>query len=197
MTIADFTLAAFTLCNSFRVLAYVPQIVRAATDRSGAQAVSCATWGLFLVSHASAAAYALVNKADWTMASVFIGNAIGCGTILLIAACKRSRHRRQTIQSATGWSLLDWQMNSRREAADTGLEKPDNLPPSTRRPALRVRILTRLLTALHDSRAREAAGVVWRHQDFRINFQSTEHPVPANVPPCTTTSSSARAGIRA
>jgi len=94
MTIADFTLAAFTLCNSFRVLAYVPQIMRAATDRGGAQAVSCATWGLFLVSHASAAAYALVNKEDWTMASVFIGNAIGCGTILLIAACKRSRHRR-------------------------------------------------------------------------------------------------------
>ncbi len=32
MTIADFTLAAFTLCNSFRVLAYVPQIVRAGLD---------------------------------------------------------------------------------------------------------------------------------------------------------------------
>jgi hypothetical protein len=98
MTLEDFTLAAFTLCNSFRVVAYVPQIVRAATDRTGAQAISCATWGLFLVSHASAAAYAFVNKEDWTMASVFLGNAIGCSAILLIAACKRSRHRRgQTV----------------------------------------------------------------------------------------------------
>jgi hypothetical protein len=33
---------------------------------------------MFFVSHASATAYALVNKADWTMASVFLGNAFGC-----------------------------------------------------------------------------------------------------------------------
>lgn len=54
MTIEDITLAAFTLCNSLRVVAYVPQIVKAARDRSGAEAISFATWGLFLVSHASA-----------------------------------------------------------------------------------------------------------------------------------------------
>src|SRR5262245_57500536 len=50
MTIADITLAAFTLCNSFRVVAYLPQIARAARDRSGAEAISVGTWGLFLVS---------------------------------------------------------------------------------------------------------------------------------------------------
>jgi hypothetical protein len=94
MTIADITLTAFTLCNSLRVVAYVPQIARAARDRSGAQAISFATWGLFLVSHASAAAYALVNNSDWTMASVFLGNAVGCGVIVLITAWKRCRHRR-------------------------------------------------------------------------------------------------------
>ncbi len=74
----DITLAAFTLCNSLRVLAYAPQIVRAAVDRSGAEAISFGTWSMFLVSHASATAYAVVNKQDWTMASVFLGNAIGC-----------------------------------------------------------------------------------------------------------------------
>src|SRR5256885_17268558 len=95
MTIADITLTAFTLCNSLRVVAYVPQIARAASDRSGAQAISFGTWGLFLVSHATATAYALVNKNDWTMALVFLGNAIGCGAILLIAAWKRSRHRQK------------------------------------------------------------------------------------------------------
>ena len=98
MTIADITLAAFTLCNSLRVVAYVPQIAKAARDRSGAEAISFGTWGLFLVSHASATAYALVNKKDWTMASVFLGNAAGCGAILLIAAWKRSRHRRRRIE---------------------------------------------------------------------------------------------------
>jgi hypothetical protein len=98
MTIADITLTAFTLCNSFRVLAYVPQIAKAASDRSGAEAISFGTWGLFLVSHTSATAYAVVNKEDWTMASLFLGNAIGCAAILLIAAWKRSRHRARRIE---------------------------------------------------------------------------------------------------
>jgi hypothetical protein len=89
MTLADITLAVFTLCNSLRVLAYVPQIARAVTDESGAAAISLATWGLFLFSHLSATAYALVNKEDWTMALIFLGNAIGCTAIILIAAWKR------------------------------------------------------------------------------------------------------------
>src|SRR5215472_10943318 len=101
MTIADITLAAFTLCNSLRVVAYLPQIVRAARDRSGAEAISFGTWGLFLVSHASATAYALVNQQDWTMASVFLANAAGCGAILLIATWKRARHRRRAIEMAS------------------------------------------------------------------------------------------------
>src|SRR5215470_6360120 len=98
MGVADITLAVFTLCNSLRVVAYVPQIVRAAVDRTGAEAISFGTWGLFLVSHASAMAYALVNQGDWAMASVFMGNATGCGAILLIAAWKRSRHRRERLE---------------------------------------------------------------------------------------------------
>jgi len=92
MTIADGTLALFTFCNTVRFVAYVPQIIRLVRDRSGAEAISFGTWGLFLVSHASAMAYALVNNEDWLMASMFLGNAVGCGAILLIAAWKRSRH---------------------------------------------------------------------------------------------------------
>jgi hypothetical protein len=93
MTVAEITFAAFTFCNSVRVVAYVPQIAKAATDQSGAQAISFTTWGLFLASNATAVAYALVNKADWIMASVFLANGIGCSAIILIAAWKRSRHR--------------------------------------------------------------------------------------------------------
>jgi hypothetical protein len=95
MTIEDISMAAFTLCNSFRVVAYLPQIAKAAKDRSGAEAISFGTWGLFLVAHVSAMTYAIVNQKDWTMASLFLGNVIGCGAILLIAACKRSSHRRR------------------------------------------------------------------------------------------------------
>jgi len=62
MRIADITLAVFTFCNSLRFLAYVSQIARAMRDQGGAQAMSLGTWGLFLISHASAMAYALVNS---------------------------------------------------------------------------------------------------------------------------------------
>ena len=95
MTPADITLAVFTLCNSLRVLAYLPQIAKAATDRSGVEAVSFATWGLFLFSNVSAIAYALVNKGDWVLAAMFLGNAVGCAAILLVGAWKRARHRRR------------------------------------------------------------------------------------------------------
>src|SRR5882724_5609822 len=100
MTVADTTLAVFTFFNSLRFLAYVPQIVKAAKDQSGAEAISFGTWALFLASHASAMAYAIENQGDWKMASLFLGNALGCGTILLIAACKRSRHRRRKAEEA-------------------------------------------------------------------------------------------------
>jgi hypothetical protein len=99
MTAADITLAAFTLCNSLRVVAYLPQITRAARDRGGAQSVSFATWSLFLFSNVSAVAYALVNKGDWTMASMFLANAVGCTAILLIGAWKRARHRCSDTQA--------------------------------------------------------------------------------------------------
>ena len=100
MRAADITFAVFTFFNSLRFLAYVPQIVRAIKDQSGAEAISFGTWALFLVSHASAMAYAIENQGDWTMASVFLGNALGCGIILLIAAYKRSRHRRSRAAAA-------------------------------------------------------------------------------------------------
>src|SRR5262245_66066573 len=98
MTVADITLAAFTLCNSARVVAYVPQITRAAVDQGGAQAISFTTWVVFLLSNASAVAYALVNKDDWAMAAVFLGNAAGCAAIISIGAWKRSRHRNRQTQ---------------------------------------------------------------------------------------------------
>jgi hypothetical protein len=90
----------FTLCNSLRVLAYVPQIAKAAADRSGAEAISFSTWGLFFLSNISVVAYAVVNREDWTMAAMFLANAVGCATILLIGARKRSQHRNNLLKHA-------------------------------------------------------------------------------------------------
>jgi hypothetical protein len=99
MTLADITLALFTVCNSLRVLAYAPQIVKAAADRGGVEAISFMTWGLFLLSNVSGVSYALVNMADWTMATMFVGNAAGCTIILLIGAWKRLQHRNRFSDS--------------------------------------------------------------------------------------------------
>jgi hypothetical protein len=101
MTLADITLAMFTLCNSLRVLAYGPQIAKAAADRGGVEAISFMTWGLFLLSNISAVAYALVNMADWTMATMFLGNAAGCAIILLVGAWKRLQHRNRFLEKST------------------------------------------------------------------------------------------------
>jgi hypothetical protein len=101
VTVADITLAIFTLCNSLRVLAYMPQIAKAAADRSGAESLSFWMWGLFLLSNMSAVAYAVVNRADWTMAAMFMGNAVCCAIILLIGAWKRSQYRSRLLAQAT------------------------------------------------------------------------------------------------
>jgi hypothetical protein len=83
---------AFTLTNSLRVLAYVPQMLKAARDENGASAVSYSTWTLFLVSHLTTIAYALVGPGDLVMASIFLANAFACLTIIAITFVKRRRY---------------------------------------------------------------------------------------------------------
>ena len=40
MSLEEITLALFAACNSVRVVAYVPQILKAAADQNGASAIS-------------------------------------------------------------------------------------------------------------------------------------------------------------
>jgi hypothetical protein len=89
MQLEEITLALFAACNSVRVLAYLPQIHKAAMDENGASAISRTTWWLFLVAHVSTIAYALVNRSDPWLALCFTGNALCCVVILAIAWWKR------------------------------------------------------------------------------------------------------------
>jgi hypothetical protein len=93
MTATEAALLLFTACNSLRVLAYVPQIVRIAHDRDGAAAISCMTWALFAVSHLSTVAYAALVLRDPTIALVFAGNTLACLAILGLTWVKRRRYR--------------------------------------------------------------------------------------------------------
>lgn len=86
------TLAAFSASNAMRLLAYVPQIRKAAKDANGATAISYTTWSLFLIANLSTVAYALVNRGDRGLALCFSANAVCCLAILAVACWKRRSH---------------------------------------------------------------------------------------------------------
>lgn len=86
-------LALFASFNFIRIVAYVPQIVKAARDTNGASAISYTTWSLFLASHLTTILYAIVYLGDLIMAVVFFGNALACAAIILVALKKRQQFR--------------------------------------------------------------------------------------------------------
>lgn len=90
-TTTEIVIVAFAITNGLRVVAYLPQIVRLARDDSGAAAVSCFTWLLFLVSNISTATYAaLVLNEPW-MTIVFTANAVCSAAIFALAILQRRR----------------------------------------------------------------------------------------------------------
>jgi uncharacterized protein with PQ loop repeat len=97
MPLEEITLALFAACNSFRVVAYVPQILKAATDKNGASSISFMTWFLFLLAHLSTVAYAIINRSDWGLAACFATNAVCCVAILAVAYWKRRNHAKRAL----------------------------------------------------------------------------------------------------
>jgi hypothetical protein len=95
MDAAAIAMGMFTACNTVRVFAYVPQILRIGRDPHGALAISYCTWGLFTISHLSTVAYALVAVQDWKMALVFLANTACCVAILGLTFFKRVRYRQK------------------------------------------------------------------------------------------------------
>lgn len=89
---------AFMLVNSLRILAYVPQMLTAAKDVNGASGISYTTWALFLVSHLTTIAYAIVYLSDAVMASIFFGNALACLAVIAITFVKRRQYAANLLQ---------------------------------------------------------------------------------------------------
>jgi hypothetical protein len=92
MTLAEITLALFSLCNLLRVGSYLPQILRVANDNEGAKAISYWTWSMWIAANGSTAAYALVNIADWTLFIVSALNTLGCLAVVGLTMWKRRAH---------------------------------------------------------------------------------------------------------
>ncbi len=96
MTLEEITLSLFAACNGVRIIAYVPQLLKAATDKNGAASISLMTWFLFVIANLSTVAYALINRSDWWLAACFAGNALCCVAIVLITSWKRRSHALHT-----------------------------------------------------------------------------------------------------
>ena len=91
MTLAEITLALFSLCNFLRVGSYLPQILRVANDNEGAKAISYWTWSMWIAANGSTAAYALVNVADRALFIVSALNTLGCAAVVVLTMWKRRR----------------------------------------------------------------------------------------------------------
>ena len=92
------TTAAFTATNGMRLLAYIPQIRKAAKDENGAAAISYMTWSLFLLANISTVAYALIHRGDRGLAVCSAANATCCLVILIVAFWNRCRHVQRRSQ---------------------------------------------------------------------------------------------------
>ena len=93
VTTADVALGVFTICNTARVFAYLPQIVKISRDTQGATAISYTTWFLFEISHLSTVVYAVTVMNDWRMAAIFAANTLCCLIILGVTAWKRAQFK--------------------------------------------------------------------------------------------------------
>ena len=89
MTLESMTLALLAIGSAVRIIAYVPQVLKAASDKNAVSSISLTTWFLSLVANLSTVAYALIDRSDWGMAACFTGNAACCVAILLITCWKR------------------------------------------------------------------------------------------------------------
>jgi hypothetical protein len=104
MTLADYSVAAFTLLNGGRIVAYLPQIIRVYRDPYRAAAVSVATWVLFAAANVATVCYALIVANDPVVALVFAMNAGGCLAIVAMTMVKRRSGRVPLRLLSTGRS---------------------------------------------------------------------------------------------
>jgi uncharacterized protein with PQ loop repeat len=89
MHFATFTFIAFTAFGTLRIFSYLPQILRIASDKNGASAISYTTWGLWVGSNASTALYAAVNLQDIYLAAVNGMNTVCCAIVICLTFVKR------------------------------------------------------------------------------------------------------------
>ncbi|NWJ42023.1 MAG: hypothetical protein HXX12_13755 [Geothrix sp.] len=86
----------FVVTNTFRLFAYLPQIMAALRCPNGASAISRATWSYFAVAHLTGHFYSRLVLHAPKMSAVLLGNFLACSTLVAIVTWKRIRHRAAT-----------------------------------------------------------------------------------------------------
>jgi hypothetical protein len=89
MTLSEYSLSAFAILNTARLIAYFPQVMRIYFDANGARAVSIATWLLFAAANLATVSYALFVARDTLIAILFSLNTMGCLVIVGFTVWKR------------------------------------------------------------------------------------------------------------
>ena len=101
ITIADVSYWLFTIFNVLRIVSYLPQICRVATDLYGASAIAYSTWGLWAAANASTALYAAYNVFDLPLAAINLLNALCCLLVILLTIYKRRAFRLNQASTPT------------------------------------------------------------------------------------------------
>jgi hypothetical protein len=104
-TFADVAYYSFTICNTLRVVSYLPQIHTIARDTHGASAISYSTWILWTAANATTALYSGYNLGDAIMAWTNWLNALCCIIVIILTRLKRRRfHSHPGITEGQGQS---------------------------------------------------------------------------------------------
>jgi uncharacterized protein with PQ loop repeat len=91
MMSSDIVYDLFTVCNTLRLVSYLPQMYKIARDTSGASAISYSTWILWTAANGSTAIYSFTNLGDITLAWTNGVNALCCTAVITLTAFKRRR----------------------------------------------------------------------------------------------------------
>jgi len=83
----------FVVTNTFRLFAYLPQIMAALKCPNGAGAISRVTWSYFALAHLTGHFYSRLVLHDPKMSAVLLGNFLACSSLVAIVTWKKIRHR--------------------------------------------------------------------------------------------------------
>jgi hypothetical protein len=87
----------YAIDGSILFLLYLPQILAVYRDRTGAQSISLATWGLWMVSSINTGLYAHFVSKDFLFTMMSIANFAGTAGVVAMTLVRRSQFKALTI----------------------------------------------------------------------------------------------------